>query len=62
MRGLRAKAVWFFNYFKFERDYDVKSKSPCFLLYKNVNVNRNETESKMERDEPYASGHIRIAN
>ena len=35
--------------FNFERNYDVlKSKSPCILLYKNINFNKNETESKME--------------
>ena len=29
--------------------YDVlKSKSPCFLLNKTINFNKNETESKME--------------
>ena len=36
-------------YFKFERNYDVlMSKSPCILLNKNINVNKNEAESKME--------------
>ena len=30
-------------------NYDVlKSKSPCILLNKNVNFNKNETELKME--------------
>ena len=30
-------------------NYDVlKLKSPCFLLKKNINFNKNETESKME--------------
>ena len=33
----------------FERNYDVlKSKTPCILLNKNINFNKNETESKME--------------
>ena len=33
----------------FGRSYDVlKSKSPCILLNKNINFNKNETESKME--------------
>ena len=37
--------MWFFYYF--ERSYDVlKSKSPCILLIKNINL--NETELKME--------------
>ena len=38
-----------FYYFNFERIYDVsKSKSPCILLNKNINFNKNETESNME--------------
>ena len=38
-----------FLYFNFERNYDVlKSKSPCILLNKNINFNKNETESKMK--------------
>ena len=28
---------------------DFKSKSPCFLLKKNINFNKTETESKMEK-------------
>ena len=41
--------MWLFYYFSFERNYDVlKSKSPCILLNKNINFNKNETESKME--------------
>ena len=64
--------MWLFYYFNFERNHDVlKSKSPCILLNKYVNFNKNETESKMEnlthsfremnlRDK--ASVHIRIAN
>ena len=41
--------VWLFYYFNFERNYDVlKSKSPCILLNKNINFNKNETDSKME--------------
>ena len=35
-------------YFNFERNYDVlQSKSSCILLDKNINFNKNETESKM---------------
>ena len=41
--------MWFFYYFNFERNYDgLKSKSPYILLNKNINFNKNETESKME--------------
>ena len=41
--------MWLFYYFNFERNYVVlKSKPPCNLLNKNVNFNKNETESKME--------------
>ena len=41
--------MWLFYYFNFERNYDVlKSKSPYILLNKNINFNKNETESKME--------------
>ena len=41
--------MWLFNYFNFERIYDVlKSKSLCILLNGNINFNENETESKME--------------
>ena len=36
-------------YFCFERNYDVlKSKSPYFLLSKNIKFNKNKTELKME--------------
>ena len=43
------KHVWLFYYFSFESNYDVlKSKSPCLLLNKNVNFDKNETKSKME--------------
>ena len=45
--------MWLLYYFSFERNYDVlKSKGPCILLDKNINFNKNETESKMERDKP----------
>ena len=41
--------MWLFYYFNLERNYDVlKSKRPCILLNKNINFNKNETESKME--------------
>ena len=43
------KIVWFLCYFNFERNYDVlKPKSPCFLLNKNVNFDKFETELNME--------------
>ena len=45
------KCVWLFCYFNFKRNYDVlKSKSPCFLLNKNLNIKKNEMESKMENN------------
>ena len=52
IRGLGAKlcaAFVLFLFFYFERNYDfLKSSGPCFLLNKNINFNKNETESKME--------------
>ena len=40
--------MWLFCYFSFERNNDVlKSKSPCILLNKNINFDKNETELKM---------------
>ena len=40
--------VWILYYFNFERNYDVlKSKIPCILLNKNINFDKDETESKM---------------
>ena len=45
--------VWLFYYSSFEKNYDVlKSKSPCILLSKNINFDKNETESKMENPTP----------
>ena len=41
--------MWLFYYFNSERNYDVlKSKCPCILLNKFINLNKNKTESKME--------------
>ena len=41
--------MWFFYYFDFKINYDVlKSKSPWLFLNKNINVNKDETELKME--------------
>ena len=46
---LKQINVWLFYYFYFESNYSVlKSNSPCFLLNKNINFNKNKTESKME--------------
>ena len=40
--------MWLFYYFDFERNYEVlKSKSPFISLNKNINFNKNKTESKM---------------
>ena len=45
--------MWLFHYSISERNYDVlNSKSPCILLSKNINFNKNETESKMENTTP----------
>ena len=39
----------FFYYFNFEMNYDVlESKSSWILFNKNIDFNKNETESKME--------------
>ena len=49
LKSWEQNCVWIFYYFNFERNYDVlKSKNLCFLLYKNINFNRNEMESKVE--------------
>ena len=40
--------AWLFNYFNFERNYDLlKPKRPCILL-NNEKALKHETESKME--------------
>ena len=39
--------MWLFYYFNFERNYDVlKSKSPCILLNKNINFNKQQRNRK----------------
>ena len=51
LENLRSgrKTASCFSYFNFERNYDVsKSRSPCILLNKNINFNKNEAESKTE--------------
>ena len=41
--------MWIFYYFNFERNYDIlKSNSPCILLNKIINFNKNGMESKPE--------------
>ena len=41
--------MWFFYCLNSERNYDVlKSKTPSFLLNKNINFNKNGSESKLE--------------
>ena len=49
IRRLAAKLFEAFDHFKLERSYDVlKSKSPCILLHKNINFDKNEPKSKTE--------------
>ena len=41
--------MWLFCYVNFERNYDILNlKSPFILLIKNINFNKNGTESKIE--------------
>ena len=41
--------MWLLYYFNFERKYDVlKSKSPCILLNKNINFNKNQMKLEIE--------------
>ena len=40
--------MWLFYCFNFERNYVLKSKSPCILLNKNINFNKNDMELKLE--------------
>ena len=45
--------MWLFYHFSFERNYDMLiSKCAWILLNKNINFNKNETESKMENPTP----------
>ena len=47
IRGRGAKLCAAFLLFYFERNCDtLKSKSPCFLLNKNTNFNKNDTHRK----------------
>ena len=44
-----SKHGWLFYQFYFERDHDIlKPKSPYFLLNKNINLNKKETDWNME--------------
>ena len=44
-----ANCVRLFYYLNFGKNNEVlKSKSPCFLLNKNIDFNENETRSKIE--------------
>ena len=53
--------MWLFYYFNFERIYDLlMSNGPCIFLNKNINFNKNETESNMEN--PTQVTHINIEN
>ena len=41
--------MWLLYYFNFERKYDIlKSKSPCILLNKNINFNKNQMKLEIE--------------
>ena len=48
LKSILPARVWLLHYFNFDKNYDfLKSKSPCILLNKNINFNKNKTESKM---------------
>ena len=49
--------MWFSIILYFERNYDLlQSKTPCIFLNKNINFNKNETESKMEKRDRIENG------
>ena len=65
--------MWLFRYFDFESNYGVlKSKSPRFLLNKNLKFKKSERETLLEETillnafketiTTCASAHIRIPN
>ena len=66
IRGQEQTCEWLFYYFYFERSYDLlKSKSPHFLLNKNLNFNKNKTKAKLKnlntqfyRNKPCASACV----
>ena len=62
--GWKQNCAWLYDFY-FERNYDdLKSKSLCFLLNRNINFNKNDKKWKMEnprqfqKDEPCVSAHI----
>ena len=47
---MEQNCVWLFFYFDFERNYYLlKLKSPCILLSKNINFNKNKMELREMR-------------
>ena len=47
---MEQNCVWLFFYFNFERNYHLlKLKSPCILLSKNINFNKNKMELREMR-------------
>ena len=47
---MEQNCVWLFFYFNFERNYYLlKLKSPCILLSKNINFNKNKMELREMR-------------
>ena len=47
---MKQNCVWLFFYFNFERNYYLlKLKSPCILLSKNINFNKNKMELREMR-------------
>ena len=61
------KGACFFHFFNMERNYEV-SKSPFFLLNKNINYNKNKKNRKkkipshFQRDKSNASVNIKLLN
>ena len=52
------KSVWLFCCFRFKRNYDVsKSKSPCFLLNKDINFKKTKRNQKWKT--PLRSSYVR---
>ena len=55
--------MWTFHYFNFKSNYDVlKSKSQCISLIKSINLNKNETELKMENPTNTFRENLELAN
>ena len=58
-----------FYHFNLKKNGVLKSKIPCILLNKNINLNKNEIDLKIENltcsfkgQEPCASAHISIVS